>query len=353
MLKRLFFAIWLAGIAVEPASAGEILYRGVRPLAMGDAFTAVANDENAAFYNPAGLHWIETPHTAFLTPQVDIGTIPASLISPCGTEIDTATITDTLRGMVGKRQYLRGSLLTDYLRRDIQLGILLQARLEFEVHQPSYPYVDVDSGTDIVYFLGVAQGVWDDALKMGFSPKLVQRNELAKRYTVTDISSSNFDFMGDVKSGSAVGLDFGAIYTTEMMGYETSFGVAGQNIGRLNFSGGVNSVPAKVNLGASMRIPFDMWFGPYTLLAALDFKDVWNFYGPDRDIPKRFHFGMELPFNKYFTLRAGIKQSYWTYGAALAIGILKFSYANYTEELGGYGGQRGDVRNVLEVAAVF
>lgn len=32
---------------------------GARPLGMGGAFVALADDENAAFYNPAGLSWID------------------------------------------------------------------------------------------------------------------------------------------------------------------------------------------------------------------------------------------------------------------------------------------------------
>jgi hypothetical protein len=34
-------------------------YRGVRPLGMGGAFTALADDENALYYNPAGLTAID------------------------------------------------------------------------------------------------------------------------------------------------------------------------------------------------------------------------------------------------------------------------------------------------------
>lgn len=33
----------------------DMIYRGPRPMGMGGAFTAVSDDENAIFYNPAGL----------------------------------------------------------------------------------------------------------------------------------------------------------------------------------------------------------------------------------------------------------------------------------------------------------
>src|SRR3989338_7925440 len=42
-----------------PAEELPLFYQGLRPLGMGGAFTAVADDENAIFYNPAGMNNIE------------------------------------------------------------------------------------------------------------------------------------------------------------------------------------------------------------------------------------------------------------------------------------------------------
>jgi len=51
-------------LAATPASAQNMVTlfdigAGVRPLGMGGAFTALADDENALFYNPAGLGFLE------------------------------------------------------------------------------------------------------------------------------------------------------------------------------------------------------------------------------------------------------------------------------------------------------
>ena len=48
----------LAGTALFEQN--PFLYQGTIPLGMGGAFTAVADDENAVFYNPAGLDNIQT-----------------------------------------------------------------------------------------------------------------------------------------------------------------------------------------------------------------------------------------------------------------------------------------------------
>lgn len=51
---------------------------GARPLAMGGAFVAVADDENALFYNPAGLAWLRRSGlTSFYSTQYDVITYGA------------------------------------------------------------------------------------------------------------------------------------------------------------------------------------------------------------------------------------------------------------------------------------
>ena len=52
LIAALVSVVWVSSPA---AREYPFLYRGVRPLAMGGAFTAVADDEHAMIFNPAGL----------------------------------------------------------------------------------------------------------------------------------------------------------------------------------------------------------------------------------------------------------------------------------------------------------
>lgn len=60
----------LAGNLAQAAgtAAGQFLKlgAGARAAGMGDAFTAIANDATAAYWNPAGLHQIETPEISVM-----------------------------------------------------------------------------------------------------------------------------------------------------------------------------------------------------------------------------------------------------------------------------------------------
>ena len=67
-MSRIWVAFLLGLILFTGASTGEAftnvaaifqLGAGARPIGMGGAFLALADDENAAFYNPAGLGWMD------------------------------------------------------------------------------------------------------------------------------------------------------------------------------------------------------------------------------------------------------------------------------------------------------
>ena len=54
-MKRFLLATFLSlSVFCVLAAEDAVSIRGVRPLAMGDAFTGVSDDQNAFFYNPAG-----------------------------------------------------------------------------------------------------------------------------------------------------------------------------------------------------------------------------------------------------------------------------------------------------------
>ena len=56
------------------ARAGELKWThyGIRPLAMGNAYVAVADDYNALFYNPAGLARIKSWHLEIFNPKFGV-----------------------------------------------------------------------------------------------------------------------------------------------------------------------------------------------------------------------------------------------------------------------------------------
>jgi hypothetical protein len=60
-MKRLLSILLLFAIVTPLHPAFEDLKTGTRPAALGGAFTALSNDHNASFWNPAGLSELDSP----------------------------------------------------------------------------------------------------------------------------------------------------------------------------------------------------------------------------------------------------------------------------------------------------
>lgn len=349
-LKVFFFFLALIAISV-PASALEFdfFYRGIRPLGMGDAFTAVANDENAAFYNPAGLDSVKKGRIEAFPLTVEYASNTPKLINDMN-DIDTGDLpatTDTLRKHIGKPQYARVSLFPNYTRHGFEIGVLAQAKFRGEAHQPSFPYVDVEGGADgagvVAFSKGFDARKGKDRFSIGITGMFVQRKGLSKRYTATDLADKNYDFQNDLNTGSALGFNLGGIYQFKKWPFKPAVGLSIQNVGDMDFGSDVGKVEQTINFGVS--ITDFIWKFPTTI--ALDYKDIAGELGNDKDKGKRIYLGAEIDLHKRFTVRAGLNQGYVSFGAEFRFWVIKLAYARYSEEVGAFAGQKDEERNVF------
>jgi len=59
-MKQMILTILFILLLILPAYAVPLnFYSGARPMGMGGVFTAVADDVNAIFYNPAGVVFVD------------------------------------------------------------------------------------------------------------------------------------------------------------------------------------------------------------------------------------------------------------------------------------------------------
>ena len=109
-------AVCLGLIASAPATfASELKWThyGVRPLAMGNAYVAVADDFNALFYNPAGLARLKSWSGELLNPSVSISANTVGAASSIGSLVSSSGGTGStedgvlrvLQDNTGKPQY--------------------------------------------------------------------------------------------------------------------------------------------------------------------------------------------------------------------------------------------------------
>ena len=360
---RNVFGILLAGVFLfpclfsRPALAEElpVFYKGVRPLGMGGAFTAVADDENAMFYNPAGLNKIEGfGGIGILNPYAEISKNTLDFIkdvtdlSDADTDAEqTALASDLMDRWMGEHLRLRAGLFPNVTVHNFGVGFLGQAAFDFEVHNPlGSRTLDVRGAIDMALLVSGAYAftVKDNPLRVGLTAKMINRRLLDQQYSTFDlVQKDGIDLDDDLKSGNGIGVDLGAIYSFPVF-LEPSVGIAIQNIADTKL-GDAGKIEQQVNLGAAIYPPIG--FGK--LVLALDVMDFTHQLGSDNDLGKRLHLGVEYRLPIIIGIRAGLHQGYPSYGFTVDFWVLKLDYAYYTEEIGAFAGQRKDRRHVAQL----
>lgn len=325
-------------------------FQGVRPLGMGGAFTAVADDENALFYNPAGLDKVERWGMGLINPIIEVSESGVDFYSDLSdTDTDqTSEVTDLLRDYMGENMRVRAALFPHVVMPNFAIGLLAQEQLNLKVDDPAWPKVNVQSTATGSGHIGYGTGFFEDKVRIGLGAKFIKASVLDETYTSTDISDPNFDTTVEdaLYDGTGFGFDAGIIATAPVL-FNPSLGVMVQNIGDIDL-GDAGVIPQQVNLGVSLSEKFGEgdWF---TLTGAADWIDVTEAIEQEDDLNKRLHFGVEASM-PVLSVRGGLYQGYASFGATVDLKLFKIDYANYAAEVGSYSGINEDRRQVVQVS---
>jgi hypothetical protein len=347
-LLTVLLAVFLSSHAF--AEAYPNFYRGIRPLGMGNAFTAISDDENALFYNPAGLAEISAFTMGLINPIMEVSKSSIDLYND-SEDIDTddsGQVAELLREYIGEHQHARVSLFPyvgfNVAQCGVMIGYLGQATLDAEVRNPAWPEADTSYIADHGPLVGVGGRIPASKIRIGAAVKYINRESLDQTYTATDIADDDFEdqFEDDLENGSDIALDLGALYTLPFdWPVETHIGLTVQNFPEMDF-GDAQDQQTQTNIGLAL----EKSFGKYRILGAMDYRDLTHAIGKDDDIPKRLHMGLEFQLPKILSVRAGLNQGYLSYGLTLDFWIIKLDLASYSEEIGAHAGQREDRRYV-------
>ena len=286
MIRRISASVVIAAvIAAAPAclSAGEAgtsgflflrLGDGARASGMGEAFTAVANDATAIYYNPGGLANIE------------------------GVELNVSH-TEWLQDI----RFEQVSVANEAFGGAIGLsftGVYFGSMDRY----PDYPAL-VPDGSFAPYDLSVAGGYAMDVLpnlSAGVTAKFI--------YEKIDFESA---------TGWAV--DVGVVHRSMIKGLTLAASML--NLGpQAKFVEEKFYPPFQIRGGASYRIDSDRLRGNVILAADAVFPN---------DGDAKLHMGMEYNYRKLLSVRAGYKANYYTQGPTMGLGVyyrsLRFDYA--------------------------
>lgn len=352
-------SLCLATVWVLAAPAWSAPYRsfhmGARPLGMGGAFTAVADDQNAINYNPAGLSRTDGFGLGLVNPMVEASEDSYDLYKDFD-DIDqdnTEEVSDLLQKHVGENNHLKvaADLYTGFRLGNAGVMVAGVARgyADMAVRNPTYPELHLSSDLDYGGQVGVGYGLpMVPGLSLGVGVKALSRKSLNGVYTAKDIADDDFEdtLEDDQKDGSDASFDLGMIWSREIAGVTTfNLGLAGLNIKEMDF-GEARDQKTQYNAG----LAFVQTFFGCTLTEALDYHDITDNLAEDDSTEKKLHMGAELKLPLLLTVRGGLSQGYYTAGATVDFKALRVDVATYGEEVGVYAGQKEDRRYVAQVS---
>jgi len=260
---------------------------GARPVGMGSAFTALADDSSGMNSNPAGLDYVIYPELTMMYKK---------------------SFLDTYYGYIGYLKPLRhngtlgiGAMIVD--GGDIELNYLDGKTEKVKVEQDMVWTLGYGRSLSFIPFLGSL----GEKLFLGANAKLIN-STLGGKYTANAIAG-----------------DFGLLFRT--IDSKVSIGMAVQNYGtELKYKEISETLP--MNIRGGVALVFRQW-EENTWLSTLDYIQTIN-------EPAKIHLGTELWLLKNLAVRAGYKIGYnpvFTFGLGILAYKVQMDYGYLPSEI--------------------
>ena len=358
-------------------------YQSIRALGMGNAFSAVVNDNTAIFYNPAALARLTEGHVSItgiqaqLDPDIlDFVDEVSSAGDQPGNEVQN--IIDVIESKYGEHFGMRLNAF-EWLWARPGWGVALvplDFSLDIELDQAVGPALNVVAYQDLQVAFGYAKSkkiFGDHLLSFGATAKAVYRANIDKQLTAVELAlDSDIVKESDFREGFTVDVDLGVLYTPKFGGEsgfmkwvsnrEPTFSFVvrnaldygfGTNFNLLNDdSGEPSKLERRFDVGGAFKLP-DWWVWSSTL--ALDFRDIGH---SNYTFEKGFHLGAEFKWKvaSWFqgAWRVGLQQAfdlaYWTAGFTGQFAIFRLDLATFAEEVGTSNEPKDSRRYMLKMS---
>lgn len=342
-----WLAILILFMRVGNAWGAEFFEYGqsIRALGMGNAYTAVVDDGDSLFYNPAGLGRNQEINLRIINLNLGLNGQDAYNAAQEITK-STATGIDRFSGIFGQQLWIGTSGKVTLTTPRFGVGIYDSGFAGIELKNPILPYFNVNYINDYGLVVGGAAAIGPQSF-FGMNFKRINRSGASEEFGVssfldgkTDSIQSNLN-----KKGVGYGADLGFVWQITAPLNPVISGVW-KDIGTTTFLKEPNiEKPPRITdeqiLGVATS--FDtLLFG---MTAAIDIKHI---NATTETISKKVHMGLEfdLPF---IDIRGGFSQGYYSLGVSLDLFILQMDLAYYGVELGEYAGQDQDRRIQLAI----
>jgi hypothetical protein len=351
---------------------------------MGNAGIGLSFDENALFYNPAGLASVDSILVGFPF-LMEVSDDSVNIIKEVSKLSGDSKNADIVALLMGKRVHFRSLIDLNLIMPFGELMTFgaahgIETQFDFGVRNPVAIEIDFGLRLDRINNFGLALPVARGRWLVGAGVETIERCDIP-------LTTATF---GTVLNNSDIGSSFGSCKLNDLKRAQTfnfgfqkrletasalkmTWGFTANNVGGLKFKRSDNETsPADQNPEYSTGFSWQPSWGPLRLLYAIDIRDLTMKHADDTHCQskkstdclwKRLHIGTEIgifPIDSgasTFAIRAGFNQGYFTYGFELNPFIvfrgLNIQYAVYKTETGSQIGDRPDKRKVFQLNLGF
>jgi hypothetical protein len=341
--------IFLFSSSISQAFDNPYLMRSPKALLMGDAFTAVNDDDFTLFYNPASLGRHKSDFTLYpLNGHISGTNVLGDMDRFENFPDEPVGVANVLMDYPA---HASAGVAPGFKLFNVGVSFLANESFDVLLRNKAHPMMDIDMRSDRGVLMGIGiplgtsrisrKSMSGSQTSLGLSAKYIERTGVRDTLALagpTVLDSLGKDELNDVLEslgrvkGIGWGFDAGIEHVIKRGNSQVIVGLAAMDITGTEFKVDQNEGKLKV---ADNRDQVNLGFA-----AGQDFKLFHYIFSADvralneeMDFGKRLSFGAEVGIPG-IKLLAGVNSGYYSYGAMLDLALFKITGGFYDVELG-------------------
>lgn len=345
MKKIFFFFLFL----YEFSWASDIGY-SVRALGMGNSFTALVNNSDSLFYNPAGYSRMPGIQLTIIDPALGTNAID-SYQSYLDIAEDSSDVNGIINDLYGDEINIYTGAKTMLGIGGIAVGAYGLADAQFQINNPVYPNIDASYRLDYSFFAGGGLELVPEMLHVGAQVRRLNRTGGQVPIGVSSIATLNSETIQNELNRSGIGYAFDWGATLVIPGpLQPTLAFTWRDMGNTSFQPtGSSLAPRAIEQEQILGLALNYESLLMDIRPSLDFRYLND---SDMQLGKKINLGLELSF-PLLDVRGGFHQGYYTLGASFDLWFFRLDAASYGVELGEYPGQLEDRRYMVQLTFEF
>lgn len=349
MMKLMVF-IACCVLNIKAFAFGGDFWTSTRAAGMGNAYTAVVDDVDSLFYNPAGLALNRSYGLEVL--GLDFGLNKVGSLDDFSDWMDSnQDLVEIMDNLYGRRVWVNTQARSIVYIPSAAFGVFGVGNGGIALHNPVLPTLHTDVRMDYGMIGGIGVNVIDELLDVGFSVTRIDRQGATLPLGAETMANLDMDDLMDQLKSKGVGysVDIG-MRLTSPYDYQPTLSFVWRDVGdtRFRLRSGTHafaSQKSEMILGMTAKVDMPL----VTVQPAVEIRKV-----SDRDMAlnQKLNFGVEIDL-PILDVRGGFHQGYYSLGLGIDLFLMRLEVATYGVEMGAYPGQAEDRRYLLNLAFDF